>query len=51
MVKQLFTEPLSKGEPNQLKIALLNRHDPRWPTSIQHTAAAIEQLQAMQWGL
>ena len=49
MVKQLFTEPLSKGELNQLDIALLNRNDPGWASNVQHTEATIEQLQAMQW--
>ena len=49
VVKQLFTEPLSKGELNQLDIALLNRHDPGWASSVQNTEATIEQFQAMQW--
>ncbi|MYF21026.1 MAG: DUF2079 domain-containing protein [Synechococcus sp. SB0677_bin_5] len=49
MVKQLFTKPLRKEELSQLDTALLNRHDPGWGSNIQHTAATIEQLQAMQW--
>ena len=50
VVKLLSGEQsLTAADLDQLDVALLNRHDPRWPTSIQHTAAAIEQLQAMQW--
>ena len=49
MVKQLFTKPLRKEELSQLDTALLNRYDPGWASNIQHTAATIEQLQAMQW--
>ena len=49
MVKQLFTEPLSKEELSQLDTALLNRRDPGWGSNVQHTAATIEQLQVMSW--
>lgn len=49
MVKQLFTEPLSKEELSHLDIVLLNRHDPSFASNVQHTQATIEQLQSMQW--
>lgn len=49
MVKQLFTEPLSKEELGQLDTALLNPKDLAWTSSSEKTTPTIEQLQAMSW--